>query len=115
MKVNTYHRTHGYCTSEVGSRMQCADDLSDVFECLAHPHRRDLLMELHHGSPPISLPNQSASSMMYHLHVPKLAQSGLVDWNRERDTVHRGAEFERVSPFLDVVSELEQWPVNNSL
>jgi len=44
---------------------------------------------------------------MYHSHLPKLADDGLVVWDRERDAVARGPAFAEIVPVLDIVAGAE--------
>lgn len=38
---------------------------------------------------------------LYHHHLPKLEESGVVQWDRGRGTVAEGAAFEEISPFIN--------------
>jgi len=40
---------------------------------------------------------------MYHVHLPKLDDIGVVDWDREADTIRRGPNFAETEPILDVL------------
>jgi hypothetical protein len=41
---------------------------------------------------------------LYHDHLPKLANEGLVEWDRESQVVSRGPAFEAVAPALQVLA-----------
>ncbi|QLG63374.1 DUF7344 domain-containing protein [Halorarum salinum] len=41
---------------------------------------------------------------LYHSHVPKLANAGVVEYDRERDTVTLSAAREHVEPYLELVA-----------
>lgn len=42
-----------------------------------------------------------------HVHLPKLAEADLVDWDREASRVGVGADFERALPLLRAARETE--------
>lgn len=44
---------------------------------------------------------------MRHSLLPVLAEADLVRWDRERDVVSRGPEFDAALPFLDLIEEYE--------
>lgn len=66
------------------------------------------------GGPSAAPPRRSAPSAdrplerldleLSHLHLPKLAQRGLVEWDRETGTVSRGPAFEDVEPLLRLLA-----------
>ncbi|MDS0221987.1 hypothetical protein NDI54_11580 [Haloarcula sp. S1AR25-5A] len=41
----------------------------------------------------------------YHQQLPKLAEMGFIDWDRETHRVTRGPEYERLRPLLDFLYE----------
>ena len=42
---------------------------------------------------------------LYHRHFPKLAEMGLIEWDRETHCVTRGPEYQRLRPLLACLSE----------
>ncbi|QLG60244.1 ArsR family transcriptional regulator [Halorarum salinum] len=38
-------------------------------------------------------------------HLPQLDRAGLIEWNREADTVTRGPNFEELRPLVDLINE----------
>lgn len=45
---------------------------------------------------------------LYHTHLPKLAETDLVVWDRDAGVVSRGASFPDVRPFVERVRESER-------
>jgi hypothetical protein len=45
---------------------------------------------------------------LYHTHLPKLADVGLVEWERDAGIVSRGPEFSEVRPFVERIRESER-------
>jgi hypothetical protein len=41
---------------------------------------------------------------LYHTHLPKLATEGVVEWDREVETVSRGPAFEEIEPALQLLA-----------
>lgn len=52
--------------------------------------------------PAVERDEQDAS--MHHVHLPKLADAGFVDWDRRTDTVARGPAFDEVAPLLETLA-----------
>ncbi|MFC7140425.1 hypothetical protein ACFQMA_11365 [Halosimplex aquaticum] len=102
---------------------------STVFGLLANDVRRRLLLRLREREP-VQVPDavlerdpDSAESdpvsdgcggpdhqrltavRLHHVHLPKLADAGVVEWHRDRDVVTRGARFGDVEPTLAVLAE----------
>lgn len=42
---------------------------------------------------------------LYHNHLPKLDDAGLIEWDREEGVVEKGPRFDEVHPLLDFASE----------
>lgn len=40
---------------------------------------------------------------MHHVHLPKLADDGFIDWSRETNLVTKGARFDELVPFLELL------------
>ncbi|UPV74433.1 helix-turn-helix domain-containing protein [Halorussus limi] len=86
--------------------------VDDCFEAVADPRRRWVLDAVADGDP-ISVPDladrvaarssvayERAATSLRHVHLPKLAEFGMVAHDRERDRVAPGDRFERVEPYL---------------
>lgn len=87
--------------------------LDDAMEALANSNRRRLLRELRNDDPPGVIPvtsletgpGERSAIEMTHVHLPKLAEEDIVEWDRESGTVGRGPAFEWVMPVLDVLDD----------
>nr|WP_233510394.1 MULTISPECIES: hypothetical protein [unclassified Haloferax] len=42
---------------------------------------------------------------LFHIHLPKLADAGFVEWNRHRGSVARGPRFDEIEPLLRFLDE----------
>jgi hypothetical protein len=47
------------------------------------------------------------SGAIYHTHLPKLAEYGFIEWDRERSEVERGPNFDEIRPLLELLDEHE--------
>jgi hypothetical protein len=78
-----------------------------VFNALSNAERRKLLDSLIADSPPDDAPNSGIeiypNISMCHTHLPKLADYGLINWNREACRVTRGPNFEAAAEILSFV------------
>jgi len=45
---------------------------------------------------------------LYHVHLPKLAEAGYIDWDRNAGTVRRGPKYEEIRPTLDLLLDHEE-------
>lgn len=103
----------------------------DVFDALAKRQRRQLLLDLLDRDPQrvselsgvsrelacahdALLDEYLASTRtgrevdenllrMHHLHLPKLAEYGFIAWCRETHVVTRGARFDEIEPYLELL------------
>jgi len=81
----------------------------EMFEALAHEQRRRLLFALVEdriqSDSPLeheSLPE--TSQIQYrHCHLPKLEESGFINWEQELNAIRRGSEFEEIKPLLEAL------------
>lgn len=92
-------------------------DLDVRLDALADPERRRVLRELGDCSPEADLDvladggrtnDHDSHVAMSHVHLPKLAGEGFVDWDRGADTVTRGANFDEIEPLLDLLDVRRQ-------
>lgn len=95
------------------------DSLDRYLKALAYENRRQLLYELEareEEAVSVSedvLGTQQQSDVegvhaeYYHIHLPKLEELGIVDWDQNAGIVRRGPVFEKVSPLLEIVKTVE--------
>lgn len=107
-------------TSGGGSAPDVSDErLDTIFDVVAHPHRRFLLARLGAGDGPLSVPEAAAAIAawedggaepadaravevgLYHAHLPKLAEAGLVEYDAAAGTVSRGERAPEAERHLD--------------
>lgn len=58
---------------------------------------------------------ESIRAALYHNHLPRLNEVGLIQWHRERATIARGPRFGEIRPFLKLMDEHQDalpasWP-----
>lgn len=86
-----------------------------LFEALANVHRRRLLFALvddesqdvsELAGVPWSL-SESEETMVNkrHVHLPKLADYGFIEWDRNDQLVSRGPQFDEIEPILECLGE----------
>ncbi len=93
-----------------------SDEIStaDAFELFVHPYRRRLLTTLLDHNPEdearipedLAVDDDELEAMlleMTHLHLPKLVDMGVVDWDEAGDVVRRGPNFDELRPLLELV------------
>lgn len=86
--------------------------VNELFEALADRHRRELLFELLEKNPRNVSPRpgerakpDESTILEHHLHLPKLAEYGFIDWDRDRGAVTKGNRFDEIRPLLEVLDE----------
>ncbi len=84
--------------------------MEDVFSALSDETRRQLLVQLQER-PRLDVPcdfgEQDSEVAIVHLHLPKLDEADLIEWDRESRTVERGPRFDELKPLLSAVEEME--------
>lgn len=82
--------------------------LDDVLDALSNAKRRKLIWSLSADS---SLNDAGRSGIavddvdMYHIHLPKLADYQIINWNRSTNTVTKGPNFEMAEEVLGCLEE----------
>lgn len=91
----------------------------ELFDALSSKHRRRILVALLEHNPQADVaptPDDDPSGIdetaareeelkrrrieFYHVHLPKLADYGFIDWDRDRGEVTKGPRFEDIEPCL---------------
>ncbi|RKD93468.1 DUF7344 domain-containing protein [Halopiger aswanensis] len=87
----------------------------EVFDALAAAQRRRLLFALLDDAPqhvtelsgvPWSIPKSEADTIAeHHRHLPKLDESGFIDWDREEQVITKGPRFDEIEPVLECLND----------
>ena len=99
---------------ETFSRYRGATDVSeldDYLRLLADERKRRLLRSLldADGDPVVLSPDDPRErAQLYHIHLPKLADAGLIDWDRRDSLVVRGSAFDEVVPLLEAICDYRE-------
>jgi hypothetical protein len=103
------------------------NSLNTLFEVLSHSVRRKILVELADHNPRTEAEfeteefvadagNPDSSEIeLHHIHLPKLADSGFINWDSETETITRGPRFSEIEPLLVVIDNHQDtlsvdWP-----
>lgn len=91
------------------------DVLGELLDVLSHPHRRRILTRLEARNPrdedefdleeltgDEGLDDETLS--LVHNHLPKLADSGFIDWDRAEQVVTRGSRFHEIEPLIELMN-----------
>ncbi|RLM89549.1 ArsR family transcriptional regulator [Haloarcula sp. Atlit-7R] len=102
-----------------------------MFEILSHEYRRRILLAVAQQNPrdEDDITSETVAGEhdddgdalehvktgLHHVHLPKLADAGFIDWDGDSGTITRGPRFEEIEPLLrlmhDHQDELpEDWP-----
>lgn len=91
---------------------------SRAFEALANRYRRQLLLAMLEANPldddeldPLSLLKQRETTAdlevtqirLHHVHLPKLADMGFIEWDRESGDLSKGPNWEEIAPLLQLI------------
>lgn len=44
----------------------------------------------------------------HHAHLPKLDELEFIDWDRDRETITKGANFDDIRPLIEAIEQAEQ-------
>ncbi|ELZ14037.1 hypothetical protein C478_07839 [Natrinema thermotolerans DSM 11552] len=89
--------------------------VDDAFDALANSHRRRLLLSLlTHNPQDVSTVDGrhweiaetgDELTRKYHVHLPKLADYGYIEWHREAGNVVKGPRFDEIRPLLELLDD----------
>lgn len=103
------------------------DSLTTMFGVLSHGARRQILVKLADHNPRTEVEFQteefvpdggnadSPKTELHHIHLPKLADSGFINWDSETETITKGPRFSEIEPLLVVIDNHQDtlpvdWP-----
>jgi hypothetical protein len=95
-----------------------------ILDALSQIQRRTLLVALLEPTPPTVAPGVAGeterttfkqSAAMNHVHLPKLANYGFIEWDRENDEVSKGASFDEIRPLLELLDNHRDELLSDSL
>jgi len=99
---------------EQSGRQQSIDDALDA---LGDVQRRRILIALLDHNPqddsPVAVVGDGDADAverlvsMEHVHLPKLADYGYIDWDRESHEVSKGENFDEIRPLLELLADHE--------
>lgn len=97
----------------------------EMLDALADPQRRRLLSALTEHNPQDDAPVVVDSGeegdaverlvTMNHVHLPKLVDYGLIEWDEDADEVSKGPNFDEIRPLIELLSDHDDelpadWP-----
>jgi len=91
--------------------------IDDHFDALADEQRREVLLAILEQNPRDDRSVTAAVRMneertrtteLHHVHLPKLEDYGLIDWDRERHEIVKGPLFDQIRPLLVLLEENQE-------
>lgn len=94
--------------------------LDSMFDALRSPTRRRVLLAISENNPreiteftqnkfaPANRDEADREQLelqLHHLHLPKLAENGYIDWTPEVRTIRRGSNFDDIEPLLKLIDD----------
>lgn len=101
-----------------------ADELGELLGILSNHHRRRIVTRLEEQNPrdmdEFDLEEIAGGSELdgetidlIHNHLPRLDESGFIDWDRERQVVTRGPRFTEIEPLIELmIDHQDELPAN---
>jgi hypothetical protein len=84
-------------------------ELDNYLRLLADEENRRLLRSLSESDDPVSTASDDPKvrARLHHIHLPKLVDAGLVDWDPRGDIVVRGPAFDEIVPLLEAIDDFQ--------
>lgn len=89
-------------------------EIDELLKLLADGRRRQLLVALLRADPDAELEipddvfdgdSESLTIQLRHNHLPKLAEAGVIVWDRDAMRIARGPEFVEIEPLLTLLDD----------
>ncbi|MDQ2055843.1 hypothetical protein [Halobellus sp. H-GB7] len=102
---------------------------TNTFHTLADPIRRYVLDDLDEQATPVSFDRLATRvaawhtdcdpdavgdatltemrTTLYHVHLPKFAEAGYIEWDKDTHTIRQGPNFDDIAPFLRLMADHE--------
>lgn len=90
--------------------------LDQLFDALSHSSRRNVLLKLseHESTKRLGVdelsPDRGTRIGLYHIHLPKLSDIGIIEWKQGSDTFKRGTNFGNIEPMLGLLRDSHEGP-----
>jgi predicted transcriptional regulator len=92
--------------------------LDRFLDALANKYRRRLLLALLEHNPQsdedpqipddVAITDEDLDDLMMqmpHVHLPKLEEAGLIEWDRDTNAVRKGTNFDEIRPLLELIRD----------
>jgi hypothetical protein len=88
----------------------------NLYDVLSNVHRRRLLFTLLVSTPQTqvlrnldtppdtALADDTKRIEYHHVHLPKLADNGFIEWSPDTDRIERGPRFDEIKPALELLA-----------
>lgn len=90
---------------------------NQVSDALGHQTRRRILVELMDHNP-VAVGNSHECEVseveLIHCHLPKLDSMGYIVWDRDRETIVKGPDWEEIEPVIRLLSDNRECVPNNT-
>lgn len=100
------------------SASSSSTSLDIVLDALANTYRRRLLTALLEHNPQddedshlptdVSIADEDLEQLkvhITHIHLPKLEDAGLIEWDRDTNEIRKGSQFEEIRPLLQLMND----------
>ncbi len=68
-----------------------------------NPQSDQLQLPVDDGNAPVAMDRQEIE--LYHTHLPKLADEGLIRWDRDDHEITKGPRFEEIRPLVELLDD----------